>query len=322
MREHLLGYLMGALEPHETQEVETHLCQDDRLRRELDALRFCLHPLKADEGHLDPPDGLATRTFNYVVARAAAPAARSSASSRGWRLTDVLTAACVAAAAALVFFPAVSYSRYQSESAMCQNNLRQIGAGLAQYSQFHGGYFPELPTAGNEAAAGLHALILRERGYVEQDSTFLCPGSALAASRRAGSQGEFSLPTREQVLAASGEALESLRRAMGGAYAYPLGYLENGTYRVIRNRNRGTFAIVADAPNVRRGRADQSANHRGRGQNVLFEDFHVSFLTTCRTCPSDDLYNNDDGHIAAGNHANDAVVGPSEATPLGWKLVE
>jgi hypothetical protein len=318
MREHLLGYLIGALEPHETQEVEKSLRQDDQLRRELDALRFCLYPLAADEGHLDPPSGLAARTCHYVAARLARPAARTSpAASRGWRLADVLTAACVAAAAALVFFPAVSYSRYQSQSAMCQNNLRQIGLGLGQYSQFHGGYFPQLPTAGNEAAAGLHALILRERGYVEQDATFLCPGSFRAQT------GDFRLPTREQLRSATGEALEALRQTIGGTYGYTLGYAEDGNYKAVRNRSRGTFAIVADAPNLKLV-TGQSANHRGRGQNVLFEDGHAAFYTTCRPCPNtqDDLYYNDDGEVAAGKHSNDAVIGPSEASPLGWEAVE
>src|SRR5687767_12284457 len=89
MREHLLGYLMGALEPHETEQLEVSLAQDDQLRRELDSLRHCLEPLAADQGHLDPPHGLAERTLRHVVASAPVPAIRPSpASARGWRAAD------------------------------------------------------------------------------------------------------------------------------------------------------------------------------------------------------------------------------------------
>ncbi len=111
---------------------------------------------------------------------------------------------------------------------------------------------------------------------------------------------------------------------MGGTYGYTLGYAdEDGNYKAIRNRGRSTFPIVADAPNLTLV-TGQSANHRNRGQNVLFEDGRAAFLTTCRPCPGshDDLYYNDDGEVAAGKHPNDAVIGPSEASPLGWELVE
>jgi hypothetical protein len=171
---------------------------------------------------------------------------------------------------------------------------------------------------GKEAAAGLHAVLLRERGFVENDAIFLCPGSTL---KWTGENGEFRLPTRAQVRTATGAALESLRRSMGGAYGYNLGYFEDGSYKAVRNRNRGTFALVADAPNLTLPTA-QSANHRGRGQNVLFEDGHVSFLVTPQVLTSDDFYHNDDGQVAAGKHPDDAVIGPSEVSPLGWEAVE
>jgi hypothetical protein len=316
MREHLLGYLMGALEPHEAAELEGSLAESDHLRRELDALRFCLQPLAADEGHLDPPDGLASRTCHYVVSCSATPTSPAwgpTAAFRGWRAADLLVAACVLVAGTLVFFPAMSYSRFQSHLAGCQNNLRQIGMGIAHYADSHNDLLPQLPTSGNEAAAGLHAVILREEGYVDGDSTFLCPGSPLLAAPG------FRIPARAELRTATGERLESLKRALGGAYGYTLGYLDEGRYKPVRRRNRATFAIVADAPNLELA-TGQSANHRSRGRNVLFEDGHVTFLPTCQTCPftKDDLYHNDDGEIAAGKHADDSVIGPSEIPPLGW----
>lgn len=314
MREHLLGYLLGALEPHETEQLEGSLAQNDQLRRELDSLRLCLQPLSADQGHLDPPDGLAARTLRYVVSCSASPAVRTPpAPVRGWRAADLLVAACVLVAGTLVFFPAMSYSRFQSQVAGCQNNLRQISHGIGQYTDSNGGFLPHLPTTGNEASAGLHAAILREGNYVERDETFVCPGSDLAATPG------FRVPTRSEVRAATGKKLEALRRAMGGAYGYTLGYIDAGGYKAVRNRKRGTFVIVADAPNLALA-TGQSANHWGNGQNALYEDGHVKFLPTCQACPitKDDLYHNDEGEVAAGKHPNDSVIGPSEIPPLGW----
>lgn len=320
MREHLLGYLMGALEPHETEQVESRLGQDGHLQRDLEALRLSVQPLSADSGHLPPPAGLAKRTCDYVASCTASPAVRVAGSSlRRWTMADLLVAACVLVAGTLVFFPAVSYSRYNAQLAGCQNNLRQIGQGLLHYSSSHNGFLPQLPTSGNEAAAGLYAPILREGGYLDSDEPFVCPATPLEINlgddRRAG----FRLPTRAELRAATGEQLRLLRRKLGGTYGYNLGYVESERYQPVRNRSRATFALVADAPSPTVA-TSQSGNHRGRGQNVLFEDGHVGFLNTCRACPhtNDDLYHNDEGQVAAGKHLNDAVIGPSDVPPLGW----
>jgi hypothetical protein len=230
-------------------------------------------------------------------------------------MADLLVAACVLVAGTLVLFPAVNYSRYNAQLAGCQNNLRQVGQALLQYSQFHGGYLPELPTSGKEAAAGLYAPILREEGYLDADEVFVCPGSSWP--------GKFRMPTRAELRAASGEQLRALKRSLGGAYGFNLGYLEGERYQRVRNKNRSTFALVADAPSPDPLKS-QSANHFGHGQNVLFEDGHVDFLPTCRVCPqtNDDVYLNDEGEVAAGKHIDDAVIGPSDVPPLGWESVD
>ena len=61
----------------------------------------------------------------------------------------------------------------------------------------------------------------------------------------------------------------------------------------------------------------QSANHGGRGQNVLFESGRVGFVTSPRsTARSDHFFLNDDGQVAAGTHAEDSVIGSSHTGPL------
>ena len=67
MREHLLGYLLGALDVAEQEAVEQALENDISLRSELDCLAANLEPLRADRQNEDPPVGLASRTCRMVM---------------------------------------------------------------------------------------------------------------------------------------------------------------------------------------------------------------------------------------------------------------
>jgi hypothetical protein len=80
---------------------------------------------------------------------------------------------------------------------------------------------------------------------------------------------------------------------------------------------------MADAPDLELSAKStpgqlSSFNHGRSGQNVLFEDGHVKFLTKCTNegCP-DHIYLNDDQQPTAGVHRDDAVTGSSSAHPLG-----
>ncbi len=192
----------------------------------------------------------------------------------------------------------------------CQDNLRQIGTALAQYSRLHEDYFPQVPDRGRLAAAGIYAPTLMHDGFLPDSRRVVCPTSPLA------SDPQFHVPTTgELLLVESSEELDYLRGAMGGSYGYTLGYVEGNQYQSTKNLHRPYFAVMADAP----GEAPQhqSINHGGRGQNVLFEDGRVVFYTTSR--PSyglDDIFVNDKGVVAAGTHRNDSVIGASRAVPV------
>ena len=103
---------------------------------------------------------------------------------------------------------------------------------------------------------------------------------------------------------------------MGGSYGYNLGYVRNGKYQATKNLYRDNFAIMSDSPNPNAPNL-QSSNHGGRGQNVLFENGSVQFLTSTKALGSnDDIFTNDDGHVAAGLNPNDSVIGSSSAAPI------
>jgi hypothetical protein len=73
---------------------------------------------------------------------------------------------------------------------------------------------------------------------------------------------------------------------------------------------------MADAPSLSLPNR-QTQHHGGRGQNVLFEDGHVAFLTSSQPCDSaDDIFANDHHLVAAGDHQNDSVIAPSGTAPM------
>lgn len=324
MREDLLGYLLGALEPTEHELVEARLSEDPALQEDLQRLRQKVAPLAAERTEYEPPEGLAARTCTFVAARAmfaaqsatpvaapnvAAPGGSWLAPGGAWRLQDLLVAGGICIAACFLVFPAISHSQFNARLTACQNNLREIGSALGQYSQVHDGYFPLVPQQGRLAVAGIYAPTLREAQLLPDDSHLICPASSLAQEQ------DFRLPTIDELRAASEALLPQLYRRLGGSYGYSLGYVADGVYHGHYNRGRSQFALMADAPNDET--AGRSLHHGSSGQNVLFEDMHVEFLKSCRLSDCDDhIYMNDQGLVGAGIGPDDAVIGRSPARPM------
>jgi hypothetical protein len=324
MRDQLIGYLLDALEPAERAAVERKICEDASLRSELRLLQRTLTGLDADRGCYDPPEGLAAQTLELVAERASREVAsvrmspdRSPPSRRShWSLIDLMICAGVLIAASLVFIPAVNQSRQSARVTSCQNNLRKIGVALASYSEQHNRYFPQVPTHGPLAVAGVYAHTLIHGGFLDDPNLVICPASALADDAKT-----FKVPTYSELQEAPAPKLAELHRSMGGSYGYTLGYVSKGRYRSTKNLGRSTFALVADSPICAPANKVVSENHVGMGQNVLFEDGHVETLA-CRTphgC-GDDIFLNDQGEVSAGMHRDDAVIAPSPAKPIIWPV--
>lgn len=311
MREELLGYLLGALEPDEHRAIETQLRDCPELRDELETLRATLLPLEASAGTqspelCEPPPGLAERTCQYVRCRLGPTVAQFAGSSQ-WRLQDMVVAMGIFVAGSLLLFPAVLNSRQHAQLRACQHNLMNLGQALAEYSEHHDGYFPRVPTTGNLAAAGIYAPSLVDRGLIRSASV-ICPASPLAK------EGNFRVPRMSELRSAQGERLRALQARMGGSYGYSLGYVQGGRYHDVRNRQRETFALMSDAPDA--GPSTGSTHHDGR-HNVLFEDGHVRCVQDAGLAAGGDhIFRNRLGFVGAGIGPDDAVVAPSEGAPV------
>jgi hypothetical protein len=230
-----------------------------------------------------------------------------------WTFADMVVAAGLFLAASMLLFPAIGRSRFNAQLAACQENLRQLGVALTSYSVRHSDQFPAVATSGNLGTAGVYATKLVDAGLVTDPANFICPASPLAAELD-----DFHVPTLDELRHARGPQLANLQRMMGGSYSYNMGYTKNGRYLTTRNLRRPNFAIMADEPSATLPHF-QSLNHGGFGQNMLFEDGHAGYQTSCTTkgC-RDEIFVNDQNQVAAGVHLDDAVLGASSARPLLW----
>jgi hypothetical protein len=308
MREQLLGYLLGALEPHEQAAVEARLQSDPVLRAEFEALREKLLPLAEHEEPIEPPAELTDKTCRFVMSRLG-PAACHFAGSHQWRLIDLFVAGGLLAACLMLVFPAIVESRTSGHLARCRSNLMTLGRALTEYSTLHDDYFPVVAPSGKLAAAGVYAPTLVDSKLICHEDV-ICPASALAR------QQDFRIPSLAELRRAEGAELARLQHAMGGSYGYGLGYVERGTYRSHRNLRRSTFALMADAP-VEDSAGPESGHHGPRGMNVLFEDGHVRLMRSFRVGDDGDhIFRNGLGFVGAGVHRDDAVIGSSRTAPV------
>lgn len=318
--ESLIGYLLGALEADECAAIEEQLAIDPDLRQRLNELDDQLHAMREDaldESH-EPPAFLAERTCAgidaYEEARRVAPnnpVNERASEPNGWSFVDLVVAGGVCLAVSLLFFPAIVNSRFEARAEACRNNLRELGTSLAMFSEDHGGRFPMPEETGNGACAGYMAPVLNDAGLLNDPEVLICPSSPLARNRK-----DWYVPTRLELHQAKGQQLILLQRSMGGSYAYAMGYVVDGQLRPTRNNGRPTFVIVADSPS-QESSISRSMNHGHRGQNVLFENMSVRFVTSCSLGDLDDSYYlNRRGQPWAGIDVDDCVVGRSDTPPL------
>jgi hypothetical protein len=358
--EQLLGYLLGALDRQEGLEVEQAVAQDAELRSELEKIRASLDAigLLDESEHDSPPLCLAARTCEFVEMKAESysaetvrlgsvtadvieaarelaanhpatarpkvtlsPVSRSEVAGYSYRKFDIVVACSVIVLGAALCFPLLFTNKIQAQVTYCQNHLRQLSTALHEFSQRQpDGAFPRVAAEGPRSVAGVYAPTLVSNQLVEDRQMFFCPGRPKLAK-----PSELDLPripTLDELDRATGLALTQMQSTMGGDFGFNFGYSKDGEILPPRNSRRANYALLADAPSDwQPGR--NSANHAGRGQNVLFEDGQVRFVKLSNELASaasesalDDPYHNRWGKVAAGVDIADAVLGRSNDRPV------
>lgn len=171
--EDLLGYLLGALEPHEMRRVEQWLRSDPAARKELAEIERALGQLDdhAEPAELPPPD-LVSRTLDnlpplprpqgeeefaaeafseetlaaggFVEAGASRDSSEEDAtvplhggieprSESSWTWFDWMASSVAATVLLGLLLPALAEGRFEARKRTCQDNLRQWGTKLTQF---------------------------------------------------------------------------------------------------------------------------------------------------------------------------------------------
>lgn len=317
MDNHLVEYLLGALEEGPCRHLEERLRHDTPLRVQLDLLRRALQPLEADKESPPPPPNLVADTIALVAEHMCRPLPKAPATLRvvaaperpWWRRADVLLAASLFIAAAGIAAPLLLHShRARSQTAQCQENLRTFAAALDSFHQTKGEY-PHVAGAKPNQAAGLVVPMLYQFGSLPKDKPLVCPGI------RDLKPADFSLEALQRM---DPDAFAQNAPTLLPGYAYDLGFRDGIGYHPrprVEAGLRSLMPLMADALPCATD-AENSPNHGGRGQNVLFQDGHVKFVKSRHIgFDGDDIYLNKQNHVAAGLDPLDTVLGCASAKP-------
>jgi prepilin-type processing-associated H-X9-DG protein len=157
--------------------------------------------------------------------------------------------------------------------------------------------------------AGMVVPILNDAGTLPASASIRCPGIGSPVTCQS---------TLADLRTLSADDFARYSPCLSLCYAYSLGHRDDaGTYHPPGDLPKGVWSqtpIMADRPPVE-GVFSNSMNHGGAGQNVLFADGHVQFMSTRLFGGTDDIFLNSDGKLAAGRGPGDIVLGPSAARP-------
>jgi prepilin-type processing-associated H-X9-DG protein len=342
MQEDLLGYLLGALEPHEMRRVEQFIAENPAARRELDRLEKAMRPLQQTEGAIQPPRDLVARTVESVFAQTplgqsdgrsgklddaiskvlpSGPSIRmaeAAESPQGRRSGPVDWAIAALAAAILIamLVPGVGRLREMARRTECQSQLQELGTSLTQFvTRDPHQRLPEIAREGAEAFAGMYAVRLADSGLISRPSMRWCPTVDVPSS----DSDPIRIASADEIRTLDVNQLHEIQKTSGGSYAYTLGVLDGTQYQSPRYESRASFAVLADMPVNAvpvKGGFDTTASHDG-GINVLFEDGSVQFITLgALDSLRDHPLQNHRGDIEAGVNIDDASLAPSWQPPF------
>lgn len=337
MHEDLLGYLLGALEPHEMRRIDQWLREDADARRQLEDVRRMLEPLDESSGTIElPPPDLISRTMAQLPPMELPPAAASSVHdaaaptvsmqanldpprSVGWTWMDWAASSAAAAILLALMLPAIAEGRFEARKNACQDQLRQLGTALTQFvTRNESGRLPAVAGSGPEAFAGIYAIRLRDAGLLDDPTLRWCP-SLDAPAATAGPAAKTTLISVNQLHRSTVDQLRQIQRHAGGHYAYTLGVIEREHFASPRFESRSSFAVMSDAPMPFDAAAPltRSVGHSGIGMNVLFEDGRVQFLpmASLNEIPDHPLMNHRQ-QTEAGVNIDDASLAPSWRPPF------
>ena len=324
MDDQLLRYAMNLMESAEVAQVEARLERDPEAVVQLEVVRHALEPLSADKPEPVPPVFLAANT----IAKIRNEKSRSFsgvpklAFQNHWgphhlAITrfDLLVAASLMILAGGILFPLLGSMKNHAEIKQCAQNLNQFHQSFVHYSNLQpDGSFPKVEEKGPRSFAGVFVPSLRHHGLLTDSHSVACGNG----NKRLPS--ETNLDQLHAMFQNQNDrrGYDRLAREAGGDYAYNIGYQVDGKVKHLTRESDQHIPLLADKTNGLSRK--NSPNHGGNGQNVLHVGGHVRWLPARKSgITQDDIFLNDDGHVQAGRHLLDHVLGPSHSRPSGYQ---
>lgn len=222
--------------------------------------------------------------------------------------------------------PALEKAREQANNLRCAANLNQIGVSLVMYANDNYGHYPR--TTYDPAAplcAGTNASAPNPFGPGGPKANDVTAPLFLLMRVQQVPPKIFNEPYGDELENEPEPAKDLSQRSNFTDYKKNLGYSFANPYPDANavaagyqfiNKMNPAFALAADL-NPGTGAGKNSRNHEGRGQNVLFADYHVEWKSTslCGVMAGtpDDIYTNKAGAIMASPvDTTDSVLLPSD----------
>ena len=197
---------------------------------------------------------------------------------KGFTLIELLVVIAIIGILAGFLLPALSKAQESARRASCLNNIRQIMMAMTQYAgEYDEEYCGELENA-TEAPQNRMARLLKS-GHLNSAKVFKCPSASWEER-----------PDKDEL---DGDTLsDSTETSIASVYLKDQ-WASYGIDTSVNHTHDASRAVMADKPDPAYWGADanspdadeegsNSQNHKGDGQNIVYNDVHVKWAPTCK----------------------------------------
>ena len=190
---------------------------------------------------------------------------------KAFTLIELLVVIAIIAILAAILFPVFARARENARRSSCQSNLKQIGLGIAQYTQDYDEYYPR-----GRFASGNWAQVVNTP-YLKSTQVFECPSHSLLPSQLIANT-NASLPAIRRGYAPNPRVIVPAFTAVRH-----IGFIEKPAQKIMVGEQPDREWLDMVAPWNVPGNIDEGyVGHLSTG-NFLFCDGHVKSLRATAT---------------------------------------
>lgn len=244
---------------------------------------------------------------------------RSNRKFSGFTLIELLVVIAIIALLAAILFPVFARARENARRSSCMNNLKQIGLGIAQYTQDYDERFP--PFDNSDATLGTYGVIVDYGAgtlnnafvaalpYIKSTQVFICPSASKATgggaptARSDTSYPENGIVTGRNLAVIPNPAEIVHYQEINQRYNYYLLRPASGS----QASDYGCGVKYAAWHDLTAAGVESYNNQHFEGGNLLFCDGHVKWRKRTAITSIDFGLVDDSGNSVAPTSANNAT---------------